>query len=64
MSGKIKIEIQTNGALSVDMSEFKNCADKTKELMKELDYEVDNMHLKEEEVQTVSTSGNRVNVKR
>jgi hypothetical protein len=62
--GTIKLEIEVNGAVAIDMTDFKNCKDKTKELMNELEMDAENITLKEEEVQTVSTSNNNVNVKR
>ena len=64
MPGKIKMTIDVGGAVAIDMSGFKKCSDKTKELMKDLEMDVSDMRLKEEEVQQVTTNQNRVNVKR
>jgi hypothetical protein len=62
--GTIKMVIDTNGATNIDMSNFKKCSDKTKELMKNMDMEVETMDLKDEVVENVTTSTNNVNVKR
>lgn len=63
MAGTIRIEIEPNGAVKADLSNFKKCEQKTEELMKSLDFTVDKMKLKTEEVQTVSTSTVTVGIK-
>jgi len=63
MAGSIKVIIDQNGALVVDMSNFKSCSDKTMQLMQQLDVEADNIKLKEEEVETVTVNHQHVHRK-
>lgn len=62
--GKIRVEIGRSGETKIDMSNFKNCSDKTKELLQVMDMEANSIDLKDEEVQTVTTSTSGVNVRR
>ena len=60
--GRIKLTIAPNGAVQSDMSGFKTCASKTKEVLKTMDVEADDITTreKEENVQQVSTAQTRV----
>ena len=62
MAGKIKLTIAPNGAIKSDMSGFKSCAEKTKELIKGLDLDATDITIKdkEEAVQNVTVAKQRV----
>jgi hypothetical protein len=64
MAGKIKVIIEPNGATAIDMSGFKTCSKATDNMLKTLDMTADSIRIKEEEVQTVTTANNHINVKR
>ena len=63
MAGRIKMTIGQNGSIKTDMSGFKSCAERTKEMLASLDVEASEITIKdkEEDVQTVSTAKQRVN---
>jgi len=58
MAGKIKLTIGKNASVKSDMSGFKSCSEKTKELLEQMDIQADEITLREgdEEVQTVSAA--------
>ena len=62
--GRIKMKIDTSGAVAINMTDFKKCKDKTKEILNELQMDADTIQLAEEEVATTVGSNATVGVKR
>lgn len=62
MEGRIKLTIAPNGAVQSDMTGFKTCASKTKEVLESMDVVADEITTREkdENVQQVSAAQTRV----
>jgi hypothetical protein len=60
MAGKIKIIIDQNGAVDMDISNMKDCGKKTKDIAAALDIDSTGMKLKDETVETVSVNKQNV----
>jgi hypothetical protein len=56
MGGTIKLTIGKNGAVSSDMTGFKSCSTRTKEVLKTLDVQADSTTLKSDEVEVKHVS--------